>query len=75
MPGEADDGGRWWAPVARATLGSMETPAPVAALTILGNLLAVLGLFVAGNIQLVIVGLVAIFAAGLLQVLGARRRA
>ena len=53
----------------------METTAPVAALTILGILLAVLGLFVAGNIQLVIVGLVAIFAAGLLQVLGARRRA
>ena len=53
---------------------SMETTAPVAALTILGNLLAVLGLFVAGNIQLVIVGLVAIFAAGVLQALGARRR-
>ena len=53
---------------------TMETTAPVAALTILGNLLAVLGLFVAGNIQLVIVGLVAIFAAGVLQVLGARRR-
>jgi hypothetical protein len=62
--------------VARARdADSMETTAPVAALTILGNLLAVLGLFVAGNIQLVIVGLVAIFAAGLLQVLGARRRA
>ena len=55
--------------------GSMETTAPVAALTILGNLLAVLGLFVAGNIQLVIVGLVAIFAACVLQVLGARSRA
>jgi hypothetical protein len=54
---------------------SMETTAPVAALTILGNVLAVLGLFVAGNIQLVIVGLLAIFAAGVLQVLGARRRA
>ena len=54
---------------------TMETTAPDAALTILGNLLAVLGLFVAGNIQLVIVGLVAIFAAGVLQVLGARRRA
>ena len=53
----------------------METTAPVAALTILGIVLAVLGLFVAGNIQLVIVGLVAIFAAGVLQVLGARSRA
>ena len=53
----------------------METTAPVAALTILGNLLAVLGLFVAGNIQLVIVGLLAIYAAGVLQILGARRRA
>jgi hypothetical protein len=45
----------------------------VAALTILGILLAVLGLFVAGNIQLVVIGLVAIFGAGLLQVASARR--
>ena len=56
-----------------ATLCCMETSAPVAALTILGILLAVLGLFVAGNIQLVVIGLVAIFGAGLLQVASARR--
>ena len=50
----------------------MNTTAPVAALTILGILLAVLGLFVAGNMQIVVVGLIAIFAAGLLQVAGRR---
>jgi hypothetical protein len=48
----------------------METTAPVAALTILGILLAVLGLFVAANVILVIIGLVSIFGAGLLQVAG-----
>jgi hypothetical protein len=50
----------------------METTAPVAALTILGIILAVLGLFVAGNVVLVIIGLVSIFGAGLLQVAGRR---
>jgi hypothetical protein len=50
----------------------METTAPVAALTFLGILLAVLGLFVAGNVVLVIVGLISIFGAGLLQVAGRR---
>ena len=49
-----------------------DTSAPVAALTLLGILIAVLGLFVAGNIVLSIVGLTAIFGAGLLQVLGTR---
>ena len=50
----------------------METTAPVAALTFLGVLLAVLGLFVAGNVVLVVVGLISIFGAGLLQVAGRR---
>lgn len=48
----------------------METTASVAALTILGIILAVLGLFVAANIVLVVIGLVSIFGAGLLQVIG-----
>jgi hypothetical protein len=51
----------------------MATTAPVGALTILGILFAVLGVFVGGNVQFAIVGLVAIVAAGVLQVLGARR--
>ena len=51
----------------------METTAPVAALTFLGVLLAALGLFVAGNVVLVVIGLISIFGAGLLQV--ASRRA
>jgi hypothetical protein len=46
---------------------------PVAALTILGILIAVLGLFAAGSVELVIVGLLAVFAAGVLQVLSGRR--
>jgi hypothetical protein len=50
----------------------METTAPVAALTFLGILLAVLGIFVAGNVVLVVVGLISIFGAGLLQVAGRR---
>ena len=51
----------------------METTAPVASLTVLGILLAVIGLFVAGNMVIVVVGLVAIFGAGLLQAIGRRR--
>jgi hypothetical protein len=51
---------------------TMQTTAPVAALTILGILLAVLGLLVAGNMVIVVIGLLAIFGAGLLQVLGRR---
>lgn len=50
----------------------METTAPVAALTVIGILLAVLGLFVAGNIVIVVIGLLSIFGGGLLQV-AARR--
>ena len=50
----------------------MQTSLPVAALTVLGILLAVLGLFVGGSVELVVIGLVAIFGAGLLQVAGNR---
>ena len=46
----------------------MSTSAPVATLVILGAVIAVVGLFVAGNIVVTAVGLVAVFAAGLLQV-------
>lgn len=51
----------------------METTAPVAALTILGFILVVLGLFVAGIVVLVVIGPVAIFGVGLLQVAAQRR--
>jgi len=44
-----------------------------AALVILGILLVVLGLFAAGNIILVGMGLLALVAAGILQVAGTRR--
>ena len=46
---------------------------PVAALTFLGILIVVLGLFVAGNLTVVVVGLGAICTAGVLDVLGRRR--
>ncbi len=46
---------------------------PVGALTILGILIAALGLFAAGSVELIVIGLLAVFAAGVLQVLGARR--
>jgi hypothetical protein len=45
----------------------------VIALTFLGALIAILGLFAAGDIRITIVGLVAIGFAGVLQVLGGRR--
>ncbi len=51
----------------------MNTSLPVAALTVLGILLAVLGLFVGGSVELVVIGLIAIAVAGVLQVAGARR--
>jgi hypothetical protein len=51
----------------------MSMTAPVAALTVLGVLIAVLGLFVGGSVELVIVGLAAIAVAGVLQVAGSRR--
>ena len=47
--------------------------APVVALTFLGVLIALLGLFAAGSVPLMIVGLVAIGVAGVLQVAASRR--
>ena len=49
----------------------MSTSTPVAILAVLGAVIAVLGLFVAGNIVMVALGLVAVFGAGLLDVLSA----
>ena len=51
----------------------MATGLPVVALSVLGILIAVLGLFAAGNLVVVVVGLVALFAAGVLEILGRRR--
>jgi hypothetical protein len=46
---------------------------PVASLTMLGILVSVLGLFAAGNVAVVALGLVAIGVAGILEVIGDRR--
>ena len=51
----------------------MPTSYPVTALTALGILIVLLGLFAAGSAELVVVGLVAIAVAGILQVAAARR--
>ena len=48
------------------------TSTPVVILAILGTVIAVLGLFVAGNIAMVGIGLVAVFGAGLLDVMRLR---
>jgi hypothetical protein len=53
----------------------MSPNAPIAALTVLGILIVVLGLFVAGNVQLVLVGLGSLVAAGLIGAVGARHAA
>lgn len=50
----------------------MSTSLPVAALVVLGSLVAVLGLFAAGSIVVAAVGLAAIAVAGVLDVLGRR---
>jgi hypothetical protein len=47
-------------------------PTPVVALTFLGTLIVALGLFVAGNLTIVIVGLLAICSAGVLEVFARR---
>jgi len=46
---------------------------PVIALTVLGVLIVVLGLFAAGSLEVVAIGLISIFAGGVLEVLGRRR--
>ncbi len=48
--------------------------APVAALTILGVLIAALGLFAAGSLEVAVVGLLAVFGAGVLEVLESRHK-
>jgi len=50
----------------------MPTTLPVAALTVIGILLVVLGLFAAGSLELIVLGVVAVAIAGVLQVAGAR---
>src|SRR5687768_13689125 len=50
----------------------MSKSTPVAILAVLGAVIAVLGLFVAGNIVMVAVGLVAVFGAGLLDIVAIR---
>ena len=49
------------------------TAAPVAALTGLGILIVVLGVFVGGGLGLIGLGLASIFGAGLLGVIAGRR--
>lgn len=46
---------------------------PVAVLTFLGLLVALLGLFAAGNVAVVVVGLAAVAFAGVLGLLATRR--
>ncbi len=46
---------------------------PVTVLTVLGILISVLGLFAAGNLVMVAIGLGAVAFAGVLAVLGTRR--
>jgi hypothetical protein len=46
---------------------------PVTVLTVLGILITLLGLFAAGNIAVVVVGLLAVAFAGVLGLLAARR--
>lgn len=50
----------------------MSTSLPALMLVVLGSLIAVLGLFAAGEIAIVVVGLVAVFGAGVLEVVGRR---
>ncbi len=52
----------------------MSTSMPITALTVLGILITILGLFAAGNIWVAGVGLVAIAFAGILSVMGGRRQ-
>jgi hypothetical protein len=56
------------------TIEPMNSPSlPVLILTGLGTIIALLGLFAAGNVLLVIVGLVAVAVAGVLHVAERRR--
>lgn len=52
----------------------MSSPSvPVVVLTLLGALIALLGLFAAGDLALVVVGLAAVAVAGVLQAVSTRR--
>ena len=51
----------------------MSTFVPATILVILGALLAVLGLLAAGSLELILIGLAAIFGAGILSLAEARR--
>jgi hypothetical protein len=51
----------------------MPTSPPVKALNVLGFLITGVGLLVAGNLTVVAVGLLALFGAGILEVVGRRR--
>ncbi len=53
----------------------MSTFVPATALVFLGTALAVLGLLAAGSIPLIVVGIAAIFGAGILTVASDRHRA
>jgi hypothetical protein len=53
--------------------GVLVTYMSVAALLFVGVLLVALGLFVAGNMIIVVTGIVALFGAGVFETLGARR--
>jgi hypothetical protein len=66
--GRRDDAGR----LPRIGANSMSNSTPVVILAILGAVIAVLGLFIAGNIVMVSVGLLAVFGAGLLDVMATR---
>jgi hypothetical protein len=68
--GPADDGDRI-PPSGAFQMSSSSTPVTI--LAVLGAVIAVLGLFVAGNIVMVGIGLVAVFGAGLLDVIAIRR--
>jgi hypothetical protein len=62
----------WW--IRRfSEKGARSVSLPVGALTVLGILITVLGLFAGGEVGLVIIGLVSIAVAGLLHVFGTRR--
>jgi hypothetical protein len=50
----------------------MSTFVPSATLVILGSIFAVLGLFAAGNVVLIVIGLAAVFGAGILSLASSR---
>jgi hypothetical protein len=53
---------------------SSSSSASVAALIFVGVILTFLGIFAAGSLELIVIGVVALFGAGLFQTLAARAR-